>query len=99
MLGECLNNFQIHKEVSGIHKILEKLSFWNESGSSNVTRAILAYLPPNMDDYAKEFKALYLSIAVMRTTQPENIKTDFIIFTPEQSMGVPLSVGCDLEIR
>jgi hypothetical protein len=52
-----------------------------------------------MDDYAKEFKALYLSIAVMRTTQPENIKTNFIIFTPKESMGVPLSVGCVFEIR
>jgi hypothetical protein len=52
-----------------------------------------------MDDYAKEFKALYLSIAVMRTTQPKNIKTDFIIFTPKESLGVPLSLGCVEELR
>jgi hypothetical protein len=99
MLRGFLNNFQIHKEVSDINTILEKLSSWNNSRNSNVTRAILAYLPPNMDDFVKEFKALYLSIAVMRTTQPENIKTDFIIFTPKESLGVPLSLGCVEELR
>jgi hypothetical protein len=78
---------------------LEKLSQNNRSRKSNITRAVLAYLPPNMDGYAKEFKALYLSIAVMRTTQPENIKTDFIIFTPKESMELPLSVGCVEEFR
>ena len=91
--------FQIINGVSHITSILERLTPLNASSNTNVTRAVLAYLPPNMDNYVKEFRALYLSIAVMRTSQPENIKTDFIIFTPKESMGVPLSLGCVLDIR
>jgi hypothetical protein len=91
--------FQVINGVSHITSILERLSPLNKSGNTNVTRAVLAYLPPNMDNYVKEFRALYLSIAVMRTTQPENIKTDFIIFTPKEAIGVPLSIGCVNKLR
>ena len=94
-----MENFQITRKANDLKKVLEKLSSWNESRKSNITRAVLGYLPPNKDVYSKEFKTLYLSIAVMRTTQPENIKTDFIIFTPKESMGVPLSLGCVEELR
>ena len=52
-----------------------------------------------MEGYKKEFKALYLSIAVMSTSQTENIKTDLIIFTPKEAFSVPLSVGCVTNVR
>ena len=94
-----LISFQIKIDVVHISNILKRLSQRNKSQNSNFTRAVLSYLPPNMDGFQKEFKALYLSVAVMRTSQPDNIKTDFIIFTPKESVGVALSVGCVREVR
>ena len=65
----------------------------------NITRAIMAYLPPEMTGYEKQFKALYLSIAVMRSHQTSNIKTDMLIFSPKHGQELPLSVGCVTEER
>jgi hypothetical protein len=91
------NFFQIKKHAAYITGLSEKLS--PSTKTSNVTRAVITYLPPNMDGYLKEFKALFLSVAVMRATQPETIKTDFVVFTPKESLDIPLSLGCLEEFR
>ena len=62
--------------------------------SQNVTRAVIVYLPPNKAEYSKQFKALYLSIAVMRSHQPPHIKTDLIVYTEKTFMELPMSYGC-----
>ena len=69
------------------------------SGEVNVTRAIMAYLPPKMSGFEKQFKSLYLSIAVMRSYQTSNIKTDMLIFSPDEGQEIPLSLGCVTEER
>ena len=79
--------------------VLERLSTINEDKGRKINRGIITYLPPRMDGYAKEFKALYLSIGIMRTYQPANIKTDFIVFAPADGQLLPLSLGCTKEER
>ena len=49
--------------------------------SEKTARALMGYLPPNDEKFISELKWFYLSIGKMRSTQPENIKTDLIIFT------------------
>lgn len=68
-------------------------------GKTNITRAIMAYLPPKMLGFTKQFKSLYLSIAVMRSNQTSNIKTDMLIFSPKDGQDIPLSLGCVREER
>ena len=91
--------FQIKNDAKKIENILDRGKETQVETYSNVTRVLLAYLPPKMPHFVKEFKAFFLSIAVMRNTQPKNIKTDFIIFAPKEAFRVPLSVGCVREVR
>ena len=69
------------------------------SASLNKSRAIMIYLPPNLPNFEREVKAMYLSIAVMRSTQPVHIKTDFVIFTSPDNFNFPLSLGCLKSLR
>ena len=84
------------KEISSEIEYYSKLVV---SGEVNVTRAIMAYLPPKMSGFEKQFKSLYLSIAVMRSYQTSNIKTDMLIFSPDEGQEIPLSLGCVTEER
>ncbi len=67
--------------------------------SQPITRAIIIYLPPGMPKYEKEVKAMYLSIAYMRSFQPANVKTDLIIYTPTSNFDFPKSMGCSIRVR
>lgn len=58
------------------------------------TRGIAIYLPPKTAKFEKEVKALYLSIAVVRTYQPANVKTDLLVFTPADNFAFAESIGC-----
>ena len=46
-----------------------------------LTRGILVFLPTNNTRFDKEFKAMFLSIAIMRLNEPSHIKTDVIVAT------------------
>ncbi len=94
-----MNCFQVKNDSKKVQDILKRVNETQSTPYLNVTRAVLAYLPPKMPHFVKEFKALFLSIANMRNTQPKNIKTDFIIFAPKEIFSVPLSVGCVHESR
>ena len=61
---------------------------------SHTSRAILVYLPPKMPKYNKELKWMLLSIAWMRTTQPDLVKTDLIVFTAPGEFAYAISLGC-----
>jgi hypothetical protein len=75
----------------------------NKSGatraSGTIVRGVMIYLPPNIGKFEREVKAMYLSIAVMRSKQPAHMKTDFIVFTPIENFGFPESIGCSREPR
>ena len=79
--------------------VLQRYSKNNLESSRKIIRGVIAYLPPRMNGYAQEFKSQYLSIAIMRTHQPPNIKTDYIIFAPAYGQELPLSLGCTREER
>ncbi len=66
----------------------------NSDTTSITVRGVMIYLPPNIPKFEREVKAMYLSVAWMRTKQPEHVKTDFIIFTPEYNFAFPESIGC-----
>jgi hypothetical protein len=70
----------VQNSAKDIAAAIEHYSKLTISDNTNITRAIVAYLPPNMQNFEKEFKALYLSIAVMRLYQTSNIKIDVLIF-------------------
>jgi hypothetical protein len=91
--------FQIKTSADRLQMTLSQVIEKHFTISSNISRAIMAYLPPKNSHFEKEFKALLLSIAFMRVSQPKNIKTDFIIFTPESNINTPLSVGCVQNLR
>jgi len=67
--------------------------------SWNITRGIMAFLPSKSDHFNAEFKHLYLSLGYVRSLQPPNIKTDFLIFTPINNDGFLQDIGCTTEKR
>ncbi len=81
-MAKFVNFFQIKNGVDMLQIALSRVLEKHIPLSSNISRAILAYLPPKNSNFDKEFKALLLSTAFMRVSQPKNIKTDFIVFTP-----------------
>ena len=78
---------------------MESYTTLNGSYGENITRGVLVYLPPNKDMYEKQLKSLYLSIAYMRTFQKSFIKTDLIVFTSNESLQFPYSLGCVNNVR
>lgn len=62
--------------------------------SSMVTRGVAIYLPPANAKYFTEVGYHYLSIAVMRSYQPTNIKTDLLVFTSAESFPDLEAIGC-----
>jgi hypothetical protein len=59
----------------------------------------MAFLPNNSNHFNAEFKHLYLSLAYVRSMQPKNIKTDFLIFTPPNNEGFLQEIGCTNQQR
>ena len=82
-----------------MRSVFQKYSKTNLETRSKITRGVMAYFTPRKHKFAKEFKALYLSIAIMRTHQPTYIKTDFIVFAPSDGHALPSSLGCMKEER
>ena len=70
-----------------------------ESVPTQITRAIIVFLPLNMAHFNMQFKALLLSISVMRSSQPVHVRTDFFVGTPPGGMNYAKSVGCTEDIR
>ena len=64
-----------------------------------VARAIIVFLPYNIEKFNKELKALFLSVAVMRTHQAPGTKTDLIVGTPRVGFSFPESLGCTHAVR
>ena len=62
--------------------------------NEQVSRGVYVYLPPQSDHFNRELKSFYLSVAVMRTTQPAHLKTDLVVFTPTGGMDFAKSLGC-----
>ena len=69
------------------------------TSNDNVSRAILVFLPANSTHFNKELKAMFLSIAIMRLSQPSHIKTDLIVGTPPSNFEFPKSLGCVEDVR
>ena len=66
----------------------------------NVTRGILVYIPIRDEKFLDELKWLYLSIGVMRISQPLNVKTDLLIFTPPANVEkMSKDLGCRPSVR
>lgn len=93
--GELVANAQAAREQ--LKRALE--SMHSLSSSQNIARAIVIYLPPGKPAFAKEVKAMYLSIAYMRTFQPDHIKTDLLVYTPSANFEFPRSIGCTTQVR
>ena len=66
---------------------------------SEASRGVYVFLPGNSNHFNRELKSFYLSIAVMRTTQPANLKTDLVVFTPPSGMEFVKSLGCTEDRR
>ena len=64
------------------------------SGGGRYTRGVVVYFDPKSDKYKTELKAMSLSIAYMRLTQPSHIKTDIVIFAAPSAFDYLHSIGC-----
>ena len=85
MIGE------IQRLNSELQNTLLKMNrSWDSNEGS--TRAVLVYLPADSKKFNGELKMLYLSIGVMRAHQPDGMRTDLIVATPEAAF--PESLGC-----
>ncbi len=81
-------------------ELVQALSGIPGSTPPQVTRAIIAYLPPGMPKFVTELKWLLLSIGYMRSSQPGNFKTDLILFTsPESVQRVADQFQCTTSVR
>jgi hypothetical protein len=69
------------------------------SAKSKITRGIAVYFPASETQQEKELKGLLLSIAHMRSSQPESIKTDLIVFSPPRGFAFAKSIGCTVDKR
>ena len=67
--------------------------------NESITRGIVAYLPRGMAEFEKQLKSLYLSVAIMRTHQPVNFRTDLIIFAPPDGQKCLKDLGCTTVLR
>jgi hypothetical protein len=92
---------ELKSEIKAAKAELDKaLSKVPASAPSEVTRGIIAYLPPGLPHFVTELKWLFLSIGYMRTSQPENFKTDLILFTgPEAVESVASEFKCRTSVR
>lgn len=69
------------------------------SGGGRYTRAVVGYFDPKSDKYKTEIKAMSLSIAYMRLTQPAHIKTDIVLFAAPPAYDYLFSIGCAMTQR
>jgi hypothetical protein len=89
--------------LSEIHNAAESLkqsiSEAPPAGPSQLSRGVAIYFPASEAHQEKELKGLLLSVAIMRVSQPESIKTDLLVFTPPRGFEFAKSLGCVTEKR
>lgn len=86
----------IMSEIQSISADLQKaLQLQGSATGTTVWRAILLFLPSDPPKFATELKSFYLSLAVMRSKQPESVRTDLFVFTPGTKVdGIASDFGC-----
>jgi hypothetical protein len=85
----------IQKAAAEVKKAVAEEYTSTLSGGGQYTRAVVAYFDPKSDKYKTEIKAMSLSIAYMRLTQPAHIKTDIVIFAAPTAYAYLESIGCN----
>ena len=53
----------------------------------------------NCAQFWREFRAFFLSWAVMRTKQPSHFRTDLLVFAAEERLRLLFEMGCSKERR
>jgi hypothetical protein len=70
-----------------------------DANKAEVARGVGIYFPAHDKNQENELKSILLSIAVMRTMQPDSFKTDLLVFSPPRGFEFAKSIGCVMEKR
>ena len=98
----------LRRDVASARKhILQTLERLRERDGQNskdhgffYTRAVIVFMPGSLSkQYAREFRALFLSWVRVRQEQRKGFKTDLVVVTPEENLKRLSDLGCTTEVR